>query len=58
MNPITPGLAGHKGLRGEILLQLKKTQPATAKEKASVVSFVLDGVHAHDIGTIVDKEGA
>ncbi|UCF42175.1 MAG: cysteine desulfurase [Gemmatimonadota bacterium] len=29
----------------------------TAKEKASVVSFVLDGVHAHDIGTIVDKEG-
>ncbi|HJY83508.1 MAG TPA: cysteine desulfurase [Candidatus Binatia bacterium] len=29
----------------------------TAKEKASVVSFVLDGVHAHDIGTILDHEG-
>lgn len=29
----------------------------TAKEKASVVSFVMDNVHAHDIGTIVDREG-
>jgi len=29
----------------------------TAKEKASLVSFVLDGVHAHDIGTILDHEG-
>jgi cysteine desulfurase/selenocysteine lyase len=29
----------------------------TAKEKAGVVSFVLDGVHPHDIGTILDQEG-
>jgi cysteine desulfurase/selenocysteine lyase len=29
----------------------------TAKHKASVLSFVLDGVHAHDIGTILDHEG-
>ncbi|HVT45150.1 MAG TPA: cysteine desulfurase [Thermoanaerobaculia bacterium] len=29
----------------------------TAAEKASVVSFVLDGIHPHDIGTIVDQEG-
>ena len=29
----------------------------TAREKASILSFVLDGVHAHDIGTIVDAEG-
>jgi cysteine desulfurase/selenocysteine lyase len=29
----------------------------TAKEKASVLSFVLDGVHPHDIGTILDDEG-
>ncbi len=29
----------------------------TAKEKASLISFVLDGVHAHDIGTILDREG-
>jgi cysteine desulfurase / selenocysteine lyase len=29
----------------------------TAKEKASVLSFVLDNVHPHDIGTILDQEG-
>jgi len=29
----------------------------TAKEKAGVLSFVLDGIHAHDIGTILDLEG-
>jgi len=29
----------------------------TAPEKASVVSFVIEGVHAHDIGTILDQEG-
>ena len=28
-----------------------------ARNKAAVVSFVLDGIHAHDIGTIVDQEG-
>ncbi|MDP9193102.1 MAG: cysteine desulfurase [Acidobacteriota bacterium] len=29
----------------------------TAREKASVISFVLEGVHPHDIGTILDREG-
>jgi cysteine desulfurase/selenocysteine lyase len=29
----------------------------TAREKAGVISFVLDGIHPHDIGTIVDQEG-
>ena len=29
----------------------------TADRKASILSFVLKGVHAHDIGTIVDAEG-
>jgi cysteine desulfurase/selenocysteine lyase len=29
----------------------------TAREKAAVISFVLDGIHPHDIGTIVDQEG-
>jgi cysteine desulfurase/selenocysteine lyase len=29
----------------------------TAKEKAGVVSFVLEGVHPHDIGTVVDQSG-
>jgi cysteine desulfurase/selenocysteine lyase len=28
-----------------------------ARERAGVVSFVLDGVHPHDIGTILDREG-
>jgi cysteine desulfurase / selenocysteine lyase len=29
----------------------------TARRKASILSFVLEGVHPHDIGTIVDREG-
>ncbi len=29
----------------------------TAVHKASVLSFVMDGVHPHDIGTILDREG-
>ena len=29
----------------------------TARRKASVISFVMDGIHPHDIGTIVDREG-
>ena len=29
----------------------------TAREKAGVLSFVIDGVHPHDAGTILDREG-
>jgi cysteine desulfurase/selenocysteine lyase len=29
----------------------------TAPEKASIVSFVLDGAHAHDVGTLLDRQG-
>jgi len=29
----------------------------TAKEKVSVLSFVLEGIHPHDIGTILDRQG-
>jgi cysteine desulfurase/selenocysteine lyase len=29
----------------------------TARQKASILSFVMEGVHPHDIGTIVDREG-
>ena len=43
----TDSLAGIDGLR--II--------GTAKEKAGVLSFVLDHVHAHDVGTILDQEG-
>ena len=28
-----------------------------AKDKAGVLSFVMDNVHPHDIGTILDQEG-
>jgi len=29
----------------------------TAREKAGVLSFILEGVHAHDLGTVLDQEG-
>jgi cysteine desulfurase/selenocysteine lyase len=29
----------------------------TAERKTSVLSFVVDGVHPHDVGTILDQEG-
>jgi cysteine desulfurase/selenocysteine lyase len=29
----------------------------TARQKCSVISFVLDQIHPHDIGTILDQEG-
>jgi cysteine desulfurase/selenocysteine lyase len=29
----------------------------TAPQKAGVLSFILDGVHPHDVGTILDGEG-
>ncbi|MBI5325979.1 MAG: cysteine desulfurase [Ignavibacteriae bacterium] len=29
----------------------------TAKEKSSILSFVIDGIHPHDIGTFLDRDG-
>lgn len=29
----------------------------TAAKKASVISFIVEGIHAHDVGTILDREG-
>ncbi len=29
----------------------------TAREKAAVLSFVIDGIHPHDIGTVLDRLG-
>ena len=29
----------------------------TAAQKAAVISFILEGIHPHDIGTILDREG-
>ena len=33
------------------------TLVGTAPRKASILSFVMEGVHPHDLGTIVDREG-
>ena len=29
----------------------------TARDKASVLSFVMEGIHPHDIGTVLDRQG-
>ena len=29
----------------------------TSRQKAAVISFVMEGVHAHDVATILDREG-
>ncbi len=29
----------------------------TAREKSAVLSFVIAGIHPHDIGTVLDREG-
>ncbi len=29
----------------------------TAREKTAVISFVFEGIHPHDVGTILDQEG-
>ena len=29
----------------------------TADHKASIISFVMEGIHAHDVGTVLDQEG-
>jgi cysteine desulfurase/selenocysteine lyase len=42
----------------EALSHIKKVRIiGTAKEKAAVLSFVIEGIHPHDIGTILDDEG-
>ncbi|HLX28818.1 MAG TPA: cysteine desulfurase [Casimicrobiaceae bacterium] len=43
----TERVSGIKGLR----------IVGTAAEKAAIVSFTLEGIHAHDVGTILDHEG-
>jgi cysteine desulfurase / selenocysteine lyase len=33
------------------------TLMGTARDKAAVISFLVDGAHAHDVGTILDQQG-
>ena len=42
-----PALAAHKGARGEILLELKRAQPLTAKELAERVGVSANAVRHH-----------
>jgi len=47
---LTYGAAALEDIRGVRLI-------GTAPDKAGILSFVVDGVHPHDVGTIVDGEG-
>lgn len=47
MESSIPGLTGHRGLRGDILLELKRSQPLTAKELADVFGVSANAVRRH-----------
>lgn len=47
MDSMTPGLAGHRGLRGDILVELKKSQPITAKELAVKFNVSANAIRRH-----------
>ncbi|HEY2469032.1 MAG TPA: cysteine desulfurase [Terracidiphilus sp.] len=57
-----PAIAAHEN---ELLTYATRTVGAipgvklvgTAREKAGVLSFVIEAIHPHDIGTILDQEG-
>ncbi|MDH3496563.1 MAG: transcriptional regulator [Gemmatimonadota bacterium] len=47
MASLTPGLAAHRGLRGEILIELKKAQPLTAQELAERHGVTANAIRRH-----------
>ncbi len=59
------GLEAIRAYEGELLAyatdQLSRISGVrligTAKEKVGVLSFVVDGIHPHDLGTLLDNEG-
>lgn len=56
-----PEIGGHEsGVREYAESRLREIPGlrliGTAREKAAVVSFVVDGVHPHDLGTVLDQE--
>jgi cysteine desulfurase/selenocysteine lyase len=62
MNLDMEGLARHEADLLEYATRKLSELPGlrfigTAEKRASLVSFVLDGVHPHDVGTILDQEG-
>ena len=44
MDHVTPRLAGQKGLRGDIILEIKKAQPLTAKELGEIFGVSANAV--------------
>ena len=47
MDHMTPRLAGQKGLRGDIILEIKRAQPLTAKELGEIFSVSANAVRRH-----------
>jgi len=47
MTAITPGLTGHKGLRGDVLVELKRAQPLTAAELAECFGVTTNAIRRH-----------
>ncbi len=47
MDYMTPRLAGQKGLRGDILREIKKAQPLTAKELGEIFGVSANAVRRH-----------
>ncbi len=47
--------AALEGLAG--IPQVRVIGPASMEHRGSPVSFVVDGVHAHDVGQVLDDEG-
>jgi cysteine desulfurase/selenocysteine lyase len=57
-----PNIAAYEAELLEYMMQRLGAVPGiklygTAEQKASVQSFILDGVHPHDLGTILDHQG-
>src|SRR5919197_291251 len=47
MGALSPQLAGHKGLRGEVLLELKRAQPLTARQLAEKLDVSPNAIRHH-----------
>ncbi len=47
MEPLPPGLVAHKGLRGQILLELKRAQPLTTNELADRFAVSANAIRRH-----------
>lgn len=43
----TPSISGHRGLRAQILLEIKKSQPVTAKELSALFGVSVNAVRRH-----------